>query len=127
MSILKNLFYVDCDSHCKNDGQNRNTHKSSFHFKFGSDKLKIVDKKAESIKNKNSNMIKNDQTETKSKNRWYKREIDLQHREDIDFDQSESSEEKVSHKLSSMTRYAPNSKDYVYIISKAIRWLTLCK
>ena len=69
------------------------------------------------------------QNNKNSSHRWYRRRTDHQNREDINFDQSEleSNEEKVFNKLSSIIRYAPNSKDYVYIISKAVRWLTFCK
>ena len=85
LSIMKNLYYVECDL------QNSDNCGISWVSKnFNCDKLEIADEnKAEMINDDHFNIRKENQTEHKIKNRWYRRGTDLKHREDINFDQSE--------------------------------------
>ena len=82
--------------------------------------------KVDSIEDNNSSTIENRQVNNNKRPKWYRNETN---KESIDFDQQEpeSNENKISCKLSSMTSYSPKIKDYVYTVSKTIRWIAICK
>ena len=140
LSILKNLYYVDCDFQDTDDNLEENSQISSFQNRPSLNREEIRDKnKLQSIDQNNSNSNANeDEAEaeeaknTNNKHRWFRRETNHENKEDNEnngFNQPESefNENMISQKLSMMAIYAPKSKDYFYLISKMIRWFTFCK
>ena len=125
MSILKNLYY---NSEVIDDNLDENSEISLCQNRLKIKEREITDnKKLESIEEDNSSMNKDVQAKNfSSKHRWFRRDTNHENKENISFDQPEqdSNENKISQKLSLMARYDPKSKDYFYLISKMIRWLT---
>ena len=125
------MYYVDCSQQNIDDNLDENSQISLSQNKISFNQKEIVENnRLESIEEDNSSMNKDVQPKSiNNKHRWFRRDTDHGNIENNGFDQPnpDSNENKISQKLSLMARYAPNSKDYFYLISKMIRWMTFCK
>ena len=126
LSILKNLYYIERKSDTNNDDYVKKGNINSYQKKLDIDQSDIKDEiKIESAEDNNSSIIEDNEARKRyDKYKWYRTKTDSTQIQD-DFKKLQKEDlirNKISNKLSSIVKFAPNSKDYLYIISKVIRF-----
>ena len=131
ISILKNLYVIDWNkSQNKDDKNNKNTNISSIRDRLNINQPELVEEvKVDSIEDNNSSMVEGSQVRIVHDSlRWFRYEHDNNNSKlKLTQSDAESYQNKISERLSSITRYAPRLKDYIFANSKVVRWVTLWK